>query len=112
MFVGAIIKETLTNELILDCLDIDKVEIWKTSDLKLKYWTMIFFKSNTFDLPARLSNVIRDGWFADMIQDNIKYIILKNCIYQYTIGNSQEKSIVLEELRKRGIPDEQFNWEE
>ncbi|MDF2906326.1 MAG: helix-turn-helix transcriptional regulator [Herbinix sp.] len=112
MFVGAIIKETLKDELILDYLEIDKVEIWKTSDVKIKYWTMIFFKSNTSDLPERLSKVISDGWFADMKQDNIKYIVFCDCVYQYMIGNSQEKAIVLNELRKRGIPDEQFNWEE
>jgi hypothetical protein len=73
---------------------------------------MVFFKSKTLDLPQRLSEVIIDGWFADMKQDNIKYIIFKNCVYQYTIGNIPEKDRVLCEMRKRGIPDEQFNWEE
>ena len=43
MYEGAIIKETLSNELLLDHLTIDKVEIWKTNDANIKYWTMIFF---------------------------------------------------------------------
>ena len=112
MFEGAIIKETLTDELFLDNLIIKKAEVWKTNDNEIKYWTMIFFISETENLPQRLSQVIIDGWFADMKKDNIKYIIFKNCVYQYTIGNTDEKNQVLCELRKRGIPDEQFNWEE
>ena len=32
MFEGAIIKETLKDELFLDYLQINKAEIWKTND--------------------------------------------------------------------------------
>lgn len=112
MFTGAIIKETISDELLLDYLKIEKVEIWKTNDKEIKYWTMIFFVSETVDFPERLSKVIIDGWFADMKQDNIKYIIFKDCVYKYMIGNTSEKDFVLNEMRKRGIPEEQFNWEE
>lgn len=111
MFEGAIIKETLTDELLLDHLTIDKVEIWKTSDT-IKYWTMVFFHSNTHDLPERLANTMIDDWFADMKADNVKYIILKNKVLKYTIGNAEEKEKVLAELRKRNIPEEQFKWNE
>ena len=112
MFIGAIIQETITDELVLDYLHIENVEIWKTDDKEIKYWTMVFFTSDIMDFPEHLSKAIIDGWFADMKQDNTKYIIFKDCVYKYTIGNSAEKNIVLNEMRKRGIPDEQFNWEE
>lgn len=112
MFVGAIVKETIQNELFLDLIKIEKVEIWKTNDTQIKYWTMIFFKSDTMDLPEQLSKTIINGWFADMSRDNIKYIVFRNCVYQYTIGNEEEKNHVLNEMRKRGIPDEQFGWKE
>jgi len=112
MFIGAIIKETITDELFLDFLEIEKVEIWKTKDEQIKYWTMIFFKSDTSDFTERLAKVIIDGWFADLKQNNKKYIVFKNCVYQYTIGNTDEKNRVLSEMRKRGIPDEQFGWDE
>jgi hypothetical protein len=111
MFKGAIIKETLTDELLLDFLNIDKVEIWKTNDT-IKYWTMIWFTSEIPDLPERLSNVLIDGWFADMKADNIKYIIFKDAVLKYTIGNAVEKEAGLNECRKHGIPDELFAWEE
>lgn len=112
MYKGAIIKETLNSELLLDYLKIINVEIWKTNDKQIKYWTMIFFESNVVDFPERLSKLIIDDWFADMKKDNIKYIVFKDCIYHYAIGNINEKNKVLNEMRKRGIPENQFNWEE
>ena len=112
MFIGVIIKETLCNELFLDFLNIEKTEIWKTKDEQIKYWTMVSFSSSEPELPQYLSKNIIENWFADMKQNNIKYIVFKDCVYQYTIGNVQEKNIVLDALRKRGITDEQFNWDE
>ena len=111
MFQGAIIKETLTDELILDYLEIDKVEIWKTNNT-IRYWTMIFFKSDTPDFPNRLSKVLIDDWFADMKADNTKFIVFKNAILKYEIGNAAEKEAVLNECCARGVPDEQFGWSE
>ena len=111
MYEGAIIKETLTDELILDYLKIRKVEIWKTSET-IKYWTMVFFTSNVSDFPEKLSEVLIEGWFADMKQENTKIIVFKDIVFKYEIGNIIEKEAVLNECRKRGIPDEQFNWSE
>jgi len=111
MFEGAIIKETLKDELLLDCLEIDKVEIWKTGT-EIKYWTMIFFRSETEDLPQRLANTIISNWFADMKKDNVKYIIFKDKVLSYEIGNITQKEEVLNFMRSWGIPDSQFNWSE
>ena len=111
MFEGAIIKETLTDELLLDYLTIDKVEIWKTSET-IKYWTMVFFHSDCTDLPERLSQVLLEDWFADMKAGTIKYIIFKGSVLHYEIGNQEEKETVLNNMRARGIPDEQFDWSE
>ena len=111
MFEGVIIKETLTDELLLDFLTIDKVEIWKTSNA-IKYWTMVFFHSDATDLPKRLSDVITEGWFADMKDGDIKYIIFKDEVLKYRIGNQEEKEQVLGYMRTKGIPEEQFGWSE
>ena len=111
MFEGAIIKETLTDELLLDFLTIDKVEIWKTSDT-IKYWTMVFFHSDAKDLPEQLSRTIIDGWFADMKASGMKYIIFKDKVLKYQIGNQEEKEQVLDYMRSVGIPEEQFGWGE
>jgi len=112
MYQGAIIKETLTDELLLDCLTIEKVEIWKTNDT-IKYWTMIWFRSDVINFPERLASVIIGGnWFADMKRDNCKYIVFKNNVLKYEIGNVDEKEKVLEHCRSLGVPENQLNWSE
>jgi len=111
MYEGVIIKETLTDELFLDNLTIDKVEICKTNDT-IKYWTLIYFHSEVDDLPQRLADTIIDNWFADMKSNHTKFIVFKNKILQYEIGNSSEKEEVLNYMRSIGIPENQFNWSE
>jgi hypothetical protein len=110
-YEGAIIKETLTDENILDHIQIEKVEVRKTHET-IKYWTMIFFKSYVSDFPERLSKVLIDGWFADMKCNNTKFIIFRNRVLRYEIGNYDEKQVVLNICRAMGIPDEQFGWSE
>jgi len=111
MYEGVIIKETLTDELFLDFLAIDKVEICKTNDT-IKYWTLVYFHSKTKDLPQRLAAIIIEGWFADMKSGNIKYIVFRNKILKYEIGNAKEKTAVLNYMRSIDIPENQFNWSE
>ena len=111
MYEGVIIKETLTDELLLDYLAIDKVEICKTNDT-IKYWTLVFFHSETDDLPRRLADAIIEDWFADMKSGNTKYIIFRKQVLTYEIGNASEKERVLDYMRLRGIPENQFNWSE
>jgi len=111
VYEGVIIKETLADELLLDLLTIDKVEICRTNDT-IKYWTLVFFHSETHDLPQRLAGTIIENWFADMKSGNTKYIIFKDKVLQYEIGNRMEKEKVLEYCRSRGIPEEQFEWSE
>lgn len=111
MISGIIIKETLTDELLLDHLTIDKVEIWKT-DNSIKYWTMIWFTSHETDFPERLSKAILDGWFADMKEDNTKVIVFSDAVLRYEIGNAAQKDAVLDGCRRHGIPEHQLDWEE
>lgn len=112
VYKGLIIKETLTDELLLDLLTIEKVEIWKTENT-IKYWTMVWFSSDVPDFPEKLSKVMIDGyWFADLKSDNVKFIVFKDKVLNYTIGNSAEKEFVLNECRKRGVPDHQLTWDE
>ena len=112
IYKGVIIKETLTDESLLDLLTIEKVEIWKTQNT-IKYWTMVWFNSDFSDFPEKLSKVMITGpWFADLKADQLKFVIFKDAVLKYTIGNAAEKEHVLNECRKRGIPDEQLSWDE
>ena len=107
MYEGVIIKETLTDELLLDYLTIDKVEICKTNDA-IRYWTLVTFHSETEDLPQRLAAVILENWFADMKSGNTKYIIFKDKVLKYEIGNALEIEEVVKYMRSMGIPEGQI----
>lgn len=60
-----------------------------------------------------ISDVNRGGnWFVDFKSGNIKYIVFKDKVLKYEIGNKIEKIQVCEECRKLGITDEQMSWTE
>ena len=117
LYEGVLIKESIVDENILDLLEIKKVEIWKTEG-NPKYWTVLFFSSKQRDFPEEISKVMKSGdtpnenWFVDFKADNIKYIVFKNLILKYRIGNKEEKQLVCERCREQGIPDDQMNWSE
>ncbi len=116
-FEGVLIKESIEDDRIIDVLSIHKMELWNTGG-NPKYWTVLFFTSEQKDLPEQLAKVMianpekGGNWFADFKTGNEKYIVFRNKVLKYTIGNQNEKEVVCEECRKLGISDEQMNWEE
>lgn len=48
----------------------------------------------------------------DFKSGNEKYIVFKDKILKYQIGNEAEKDSVCSECRKMGISDEQMYWAE
>ncbi len=117
LYEGAIIKESLEDEKLLDYIHVHKIELWNTGGVP-KYWTVIFFTSDVYDFPKLASKALitdphRGGnWFVDFKRDNTKFIVFKNKVLKYTIGNEEEKSIVCNECRNRGISDNEMNWSE
>ena len=117
VFEGVLIKESIDDENIIDLLNIHKIELWNT-DGKPKYWTVLFFTSDKTDFPERVSKVmISDpdnggNWFVDFKSGNEKYIVFRDKILKYHIGNQTERDYVCDECREMGILDEQMNWSE
>lgn len=117
VYEGILIKESIDDENILDLLNINKIELWNTGG-KPKYWTVLFFTSSRKDFPEQISKVmISDpdnggNWFVDFKAENEKYIVFRDKVLKYHIGNQQEKDYVCSECRKLGILDEQMNWSE
>ena len=107
-FEGLLIKESITDERILDSLQVNKVELWQTETIP-KYWTALYFTSSDFDLPTKLSKVmisdesLGGNWYADFKQGNTKYIVFNHKILSYEIGNKIEKEKVKKECKKMGI---------
>lgn len=117
IYEGLLIKESIDNEDIFDCLNVNKTELWKTECFP-RYWTAITFSSNVIDLPEKFSKVmINDenkggNWFVDFKKNNMKYIVFRGLVLKYTIGNIEEKNNVIEKCRNQGIPDCQMDWSE
>ena len=117
VYEGVLIKESITDDTIIDFLNVHKVELWNAGG-NPKYWTVLFFTSDKKDFPEQISKVMvadpdkGGNWFVDFKAGNEKYIIFKNKVLKYRIGNQAEKDYVCLECRKMGILDEQMNWEE
>ena len=110
-FQGALIKESLKDDTVLDFVGICGVELWQTQDTP-RYWTAITFVSQRCDLPSQVQKSLLKGWFADMKRENRKVIVFTDEILQYEIGNLAQKQAVCEACRKKGIPQEQMNCPE
>lgn len=117
LYEGILIKESIADDQIIDCLNIHKIELWNTGG-KPKYWTALFFTCDKRDFPEQIAKVMlpasdtNENWFVDFKAGNQKYIVLKDRIFTYQIGNQAEKEHVCSACRKLGISNEQMNWPE
>lgn len=117
IYEGVLIKESLEDDSIIDLLHVHKVELWNTGG-RPKYWTVLYFTSSHVGFPEQISKVMiadeaRGGnWFVDFKAGNVKYIVFRNKVLQYQIGNAEEKEMVCAECRKLGISDSEMNWAE
>lgn len=117
LYEGVLIKESVADDAIIDLLNIHKLELWDTGG-RPKYWTVLFFTCGVIDFPERIAKVmISDtdnggNWFVDFKSYNVKYIVFKDKVLKYRIGNKAEKELVCAECRKMGISDEEMNWSE
>lgn len=117
VYEGVLIKESVTDDTIIDFLNVHKIELWNTGG-KPKYWTVLFFTSDKKDFPEQIAKVMGadsdngGNWFVDFKAGNVKYIVFKDKILKYQIGNQAEKEYVCAECRKMGISDGEMNWSE
>lgn len=117
LYEGILIKESIADDSIIDCLNIHKIELWNTGG-KPKYWTALFFTSDRKDFPEQISKVMlsnpdtNENWFVDFKAGNKKYIVFKDRVLKYQIGNRTEKESVCDACRELGITKEQMNWPE
>lgn len=115
-YQGILIKESLDDEAVLDLLHIHKVELWKTGGHP-RYWTALFFSSTAGQLPEHLAAALKPSdssgvWFADFREGNIKYIVFRDRILHYRIGNASEKQAACQACRDMGLSEEQMQWPE
>ncbi len=117
LYEGTLIKESVTDDSILDLINVHKIELWKVGGMP-KYWTVLFFTSVRNDFPEEIAKVMlsdpdRGGnWFVDFKKEDEKYIVFKDKILKYQIGNQAQKELVCEACKQLGISDSEMNWSE
>lgn len=113
---GLLIKESLSDETVLDLLEIEKVEIWKSENHSInqpKYWTAISFCSNEKEFISKLAMSIKNKeWYVDINSEEEKIIVFKDNVIRYNIGDKDEKQKAMDCCRKNGIPESQIDWGE
>lgn len=57
VYEGTLIKESVTDDSIIDLLNVHKIELWNTGG-KPKYWTVLFFTSDKKDFPEQIAKVM------------------------------------------------------
>lgn len=117
VYEGVLIKESIADETILDIMNIHKTELWKTDDTP-RYWTALHFSSEQADFPEQIARVMvadpdkGGNWYVDFKAGNEKYVVFKDKVLKYRIGNQAEKDFVCAECRKLGILERQLDWSE
>lgn len=117
IYEGILIKESLEDDSIIGIMNIHKIELWETDDIP-RYWTALTFSSNDIDFPQKISKVLIDrsdsqgNWFLDFKHNNTKYVVLKNTVLKYEIGDLTSREQVTSICKSKGIPDHQMNWSE
>lgn len=117
VYEGVLIKESITDDTVIDLLHVHKVELWNAGG-KPKYWTVLFFTCDRKDFLEQISRVMAadpdngGNWFVDFKSGNEKYIVFKDKILKYQIGDQAEKDAVCSVCREMGVSDEQMNWPE
>ncbi len=117
VYEGLLIKESICDDSLLDLMNIHKIELWNTGG-KPKYWTALFFTSGQPDFPRQASKVMiadpdRGGnWYVDFKAGNEKYIVFKDQVLKYHIGNQAEKERICAQCRQMGLTDAEMNWSE
>ena len=117
VYEGMLVKESLEDDSVLDLLNVHKIELWNTGG-KPKFWTVLWFSSSQADFPEQISKVLiadeaRGGnWFVDFKAGNEKYVVFRDKVLKYRIGNAEEKAAVCDECRRLGITEDEMNWAE
>ncbi len=117
LYEGVLIKESLADDRVIDLLRVHKIELWDTGGTP-KYWTALIFSSDRGDFPQLIAKALRNSsdqggrWFVDFKTNHEKYIVFRDRILKYRIGNQSEKEKVCDVCRELGISDDQMHWAE
>ena len=112
---GTLIKESLTDDRVLDLLEIKEVQIWKATNHtpnQPAYWTAIAFSAGPECFLAELADSLRPEWYVDLSSSREKIVVLPHRVIRYPIGDAEGRKSAVEACRLAGIPETQIDWKE
>lgn len=115
MLQGTILKESLSDELVLDLVDMVHVEMWRVenrADFQPMYWTAISFESESPLFLDRLSKGLKEKWYVDLTDGEDKILVFKDRIIRYALGDASGREQAASYCREIGIPESQIDWPE
>ena len=118
MFNGLLLKESLSDERVLNLIKIIKTEIWhpkNATDFQPKTWTAIYFQGeeNKVDqLVDKFSKTLKARWYLNIKVGDTIYVIYPKKVFKYPSGNKLKRVEAIIYGQKEGIPDSQLDWNE
>lgn len=116
-FIGLLLKESLTDESVLDLVTILKIEKWDTdnaSSLQPKIWTAIRFEGEENNLDKfvdKLSKSLKPkAWYITIKFGGKEYVVFPNKIFSYVVGDKKTKSEAQVFARSIEVPESQLDW--
>lgn len=113
MLQGTILKESLSDEQVLDHVEIVHVEVWRVdhhTPFQPKYWTAISFETQSLLFLDQLARGLKEKWYVDLNDGEYKILVFKDKIIRYPFGDTQGKKQAVEYCREIGIPESQIDW--
>jgi hypothetical protein len=116
-FRGALVKESLSDETVLDRLKVTnstEFEQPQPSPDQPSHWTAIFFEGSESEadpLAEALSRSLKPtGWYADFSTSTHKFVILPGKVFKYRLGDRQGEEDAKAFARSVGVPKRQLDW--
>jgi hypothetical protein len=117
MLSGLLLKESLSDQGILDRLNVTKTETWNVSNAsgdQPNVWTAISFEADDGEaavVAEELSRTLKSpGWYIDARQGDEVIVIFPNRIFRYQRGDQAGKTEAQNYALSIGIPPSQVDW--
>lgn len=118
MFAGILLKESLSDESVLNSLNIEKLEHWKVENASPDQpadWTALYYSgedSQVSEIAEKLSASLKQGpWYTNFTTKGDRvYVIFPDKIFTYRIGDQRARNEALEYGRSIAVPENQLDW--
>lgn len=119
-FRGLLIKESLTDQSVLDQLTITKEEVWDVENVAAdqpSHWHAVWFEgpiafADTIATKLAQSLKSNPAWYTNFTANQTVYVIFPNKVMTNTKGNHSQRNDVETYARTLSIPENQLDWSE